>query len=341
MRKTWSVALALAGMAAAAAAQQPAGYHVLRRLAVGGEGGWDYITVDAAARRLYVTHGTHVVVLNADSGTVVGDIANTPGVHGVAIAAGLGRGFISDGRDSTVTIFDLKTLAVLGRPHVTGANPDAILFNAPTGKVFAFNGRTANATVLDAATGAVRGTIALDGKPEFAVTLDSAVYVNIEDRSELLRIDPKAETAPAHGLSLAPCEEPSGLAVDADHKRLFAVCGNKLLAVVDPVANRLVTTVPIGAGVDAAAFDPSSQLVFASNGEGTLTVIHEDDPNHYTVVETVPTQRSARTCALDATTHRLFLPAAEFGPAPAPTVDQPRPRPSMMPGSFTVLVVGR
>ena len=186
----------------------------------------------------------------------------------------------------------------------------------------------------------MRGTIVLDGKPEFAQTLDSAVYVNIEDKSELQRIDPRRETA-APGLSLAPCEEPSGLAADVEHKRLFAVCGNKLLAVVDPVANRLVTTVPIGAGVDAAAFDPSRQLVFASNGEGTLTVIHEDDPNHYTVVETVPTQRSARTCALDAATHRLFLPAAEFGPTPAPTADQPRPRPPMVPGSFTVLVVGR
>jgi DNA-binding beta-propeller fold protein YncE len=330
---------------AAHEAPKPAGksgYHVSKELPVGGEGGWDYLTVDAAARRVYVSHATKVIVLDADSGKVVGEVSNLSGVHGIALAPDLGRGFISNGRTSTVTVFDLKTLATITEIKSTGENPDAILYDPPSGRVFAFNGRTGNATVFEGKTGAVAGTIALGGKPEFAATdLKGTVFVNIEDKSEIAAINVKDLTVKAHW-SLKPCEEPSGLAFDRQHRRLIAGCSNKLATIVDADSGKVVTTVPIGEGVDANAFDPATGMAFSSNGrDATVTVIHEDSPDHFTVVENVPTRPGARTMALDEKTHNLFLPTAQFGPAPAATAEQPHPRPVIQPGTFGVLVVSR
>lgn len=328
-------------VAASAAAQAP-GYHVVKRVEVGGEGGWDYLSVDTAAHRAYLSRGTHVMVYDTDRDSVVGDIPDTPGVHGIAIARALGRGFTSNGRDSTVTIFDLGTLAVIARVKVTGRNPDAILYEPVSGRVFTFNGGSANATALDARTGAVVGTLALGGKPEFPTTDGSGrVFVNIEDRSQIVAFDARTLAASAPW-SLAPCEEPSGMAIDGAHHRLFAVCSNKLMAVVDAANGHVVTTLPIGAGVDGAGFDPGTGNAFASaGGDGVITVVHEDTPDRYHVAETVATQRGARTMAVDERTHKLYTVTARFGDAPAPTADRPRPRPPMLPGSFTVLVVGR
>lgn len=337
------VVAAAAGSDACAQARVPnaATYHVARRVTVGGEGGWDYLVVDTAAHRLYLSRGSHVQVFDTDRDSVVGDIPDTPGVHGIAIARDLGRGFTSNGRDSTVTVFDLATLAPVARVKVTGRNPDAILYEPATHRVFTFNGGSADATAIDAATGAVLGTIPIGGKPEFAVAQgDGRVFVNNEDKGEIVAIDARSLAVRAHW-PMAGCEEPSGLAIDRAHGRLFSTCASKVMAVVSTEDGHLVTTVPIGAGVDAGAFDPASQLAFASNGEGTLTVVHEDTPDRYSVVSTVPTQRGARTLALDERTHRVYTVTAQFGAAPAPTPDRPHPRPPMVPGTFTVLELER
>jgi len=326
--------------AAATPAPAPAsGLHVLKSLAVPGDGGWDYLTADADARRLYVSHSDHVAVVDLDSEKVVGEVKNTQGVHGIAVAPDLKRGFVSAGRANTVTIFDLGTLATIAEVK-TGQNPDAILYEPATHRVFAFNGRSGDATVIEGASGTVAGTVALGGKPEFAVT-DGAgrIYVNIEDKSELVALDAKTMAVKSRW-PLAPCEEPTGLAFDVAHHRLFSVCGNGLMAVVDAESGRVVTTLPIGQNVDGAAFDAEKGLAFASNGEGTLTVVREESPDRFQVVANVPTQRGARTIALDAKTHRLFLPTAQFGPPPSPSAQTPRPRPPLVPGSFVVLVVG-
>lgn len=331
--------LAIAGVTAATA--PAAGYHVVKKIALGGEGGWDYLTADSAARRVYITRSTHVTVLDADTGKVVGEIPNLSGVHGVALAPDLGRGFISNGRSSVVTVFDLKTLKATGEVKSTGTNPDAILYDPASHLVFAFNGRSGDATVIEGATGKVAGTIALGGKPEFAATdLKGSVYVNIEDKNEVVALD-TAKLAVAKRWPLAPCEEPSGMAIDRGHGRLLIGCGNKMAAVVDTATGKVVATPPIGQGVDANAFDPATGLGFASNGEGTLTVLHEDSPDNWSVVENAPTLRGARTMALDEKTHNVFLVTAQFGPPPAATAEQPHPRPSVVPGSFVVLVAGR
>ncbi len=323
-------------------AQTPgSSYHVVKKIAVGGDGGWDYLTVDTAAHRLYVSHSTHVVVIDTDRDSVVGDIPNTPGVHGIALAPDLHRGFTSNGRDSTVTIFDPTTLAVVSRVKVTGRNPDAILYEPTTRRVFTFNGGSANATVLDAATGAVLGTIALSGKPEFPVHDGlGRIFVNIEDQAELVSIDPKSLAVTATW-SLAPCEEPTGLAIDRKVKRLFVGCSNQLMTIVDFVTGKVVTTLPVGQGVDGSGFDPGPELAFTSNGEGSLTVVHQDSPTKYRVVATVPTQRGARTLVVDPRTHKIYTAAADYGPTPAATAENPRPRPPMIPGSFVVLIVAR
>ncbi len=315
-------------------------YHLLNKLPIGGEGGWDYLTVDSAARRLYVSRGTRVVVLDADSGAAVGEIPGTQGVHGIALAPEAGRGFTSNGRVSTVTIFDARTLAVIGEVKTTGENPDAILYDPASRRVFTFNGRGKNATAFDAAAGTVAGTLALDGKPEFAVADGKGrVFVNIEDRNEVTVIDSRALRV-EKSWPIPSCQEPTGLAMDRARRRLFAVCHNRTMAVLDADSGRAVASLPIGEGVDGAAFDHLTSLVFASNGDGTLTVVKQESPDSYRVVENVTTQRSARTMALDEKTHRVFLAAAEFGPRPSPTADQPRPRPPMIPGSFTILVYG-
>jgi len=312
------------------------GYKVIKTVPVAGEGGWDYITVDSAERRLYVSHSTHVVVFDTDTYAVVGDIPDTQGVHGIALATDLGRGFTSNGRANTVTIFDLKTLNTIGTVK-TGTNPDAIVYEPVSKRVFALNGRSNDATAIKAADGTVLGTIPLGGKPEFAVADGKGtIYVNIEDTSELAHIDAQKLTV-LHRWPLAPCKEPSGLAMDLKHRRLFAGCDNEMMAVVDADSGKVVATPAIGEGVDANAFDPETNLAFSSNGQaGTLTVVHEDSPDKFTVVENVPTKKSARTMGLDLKTHNVFLPAADFDP-PA----QGERRPKMKPGSMVLVVAGK
>jgi DNA-binding beta-propeller fold protein YncE len=317
----------------------PTSYHVVGRISLPGEGGWDYLSVDTAAHRLYVSRGTHIAVIDLDHDSIVGDIPNTNGVHGVAFVRDLNRGFTSNGRDTTVTIFDLKTLAQVSVVKVTGRNPDAIMYDPLSRRVFTFNGGGANATAIDPQTGTVVGTLDLGGKPEAAVADGRGhIYVNIEDKSELVAFDPK--TLKVQGRwSLAPCEEPSGLAMDRKTRRLFSVCSNGLMAVVDPDRGKVVKTLPIGNGVDGAAFDATSGLAMSSNGEGSMTFVHEESPDSFRVVATVPTQRGGRTIALDERTHRLYTVAAQFGEAPAPTPERPRPRPPIIPGSVVVVVL--
>jgi len=281
------------------------------------------------------------VVIDADTGKSVGDIADTPGVHGIALAPELGRGFTSNGREGTVSIFDIKTLATNSKVKV-GENPDAILYDPASKRVFTFNGRSQDSTAIDAATGKVVGTIKLDGKPEFAATdAKGGIWVNIEDKSELVAIDPNKLEVKAKW-PLAPCTEPSGLAIDRKKRRLFAGCDNKMMAVVDADSGKVLATPPIGDGVDATAFDPETGLAFAScGGDGVLTVVREDSPDKFSVAENVPTQKGARTMALDTKTHKVFVVTAQFGPRPAPTADNPHPRPAILPDSFVVLVVGK
>ncbi len=331
------------GTAASAASRAygPSGYHLLKKIPLGGEGFWDYITFDPATRRLYISRGSKVVVLEVDSGKTVGEIPNTEGVHGIALAPEFNRGFTSNGRAGTVTIFDLKTLQVIGSAQA-GTNPDAIIYDPSSKRVFAMNGRSKNATAIDAATGNVVGTIPVDGKPEFAVA-DGAgnVFVNIEDKSEEQRIDSQNLKVTATW-PLAPCKEPSGLAMDTAHRRLFAGCDNKMMAVVEADSGKVVATPEIGEGVDANAFDPELQYAYASNGESaTLTVVHEDTSGKYSVVENVPTQAHARTMALDPKTHQIFLVTADFGATPAATADNAHPRPTMVKDSFVVLIFGK
>ncbi|MFN2636764.1 MAG: YncE family protein [Gemmatimonadaceae bacterium] len=334
-------ALALVVASAYAGAQSAApGYHVIRKISTGGEGGWDLLTVDTAANRLFLSRGTHVMVVDLGRDSVIGDIPNTLGIHGIALAPDLNRGFTSNGRDSSVTIFDYKTLAPISVVKVTGRNPDVVLYDPTTKRVFAFNAATSNATAIDAATGTVVGTVDLGGKPEDAVVDRGRVYVNLEDKSQIAVFDAQTLAVSAHW-SLAPCGEPTGLAIDRQHQRLFAGCGNKVMGVVDAVTGRVVATPAVGSGIDGAGFDPGTQLAFTSNGEGSITVIHEDTPDKYTVVETVPTQRGARTLAVNPKTHRLYTVSADFGVPPAPTPERPRPRPPMIPGTFVVLELDR
>jgi len=319
----------------------PSGYHIAKRIPVKGDGFWDYLAFDAPTHRLFISHGTQVDVLDITTGNLVGTILNTPGVHGIAFAPKLNRGFVSAGRAANVVIFNLKTLATIGTVK-TGENPDAILFDPATRRVFTMNGRSGNATAIDAASGRVVGTIPLPGKPEFAVADGHGnIFVNIEDKSEEVRINSKTLKVVTQW-PMAPCEGPSGLAMDVAHQRLFAGCDNKLLAVMDAKAGRVVTTVPIGEGVDANRFDPTLRYIFSSNGQdGTLTVIHEDSPDKYTVVEDVPTAHGARTMEIDPKTHDVFLVTADSGPRPAATPENPHPRPAVVPGSFVVLVLSR
>lgn len=331
----------LAGAArntAAGAAAGPSGYHVTKTIPIGGDGGWDMLTVDGDARRVYVPHATHVVVLDADNYAVVGDIPDTQGVHGVAVAPDLGRGFTSNGRANTVTIFDLKTLKTIATVDTGGQGPDAIYYDATTKRVFSFNGRSSNATAINAADGKVAGMIPLGGKPEFAAGDGKGrLFVNLEDKSEMLEID-AAKLTVLHRWPLSPCEEPTGLALDAAHRRLFAACANKMMAVVNADTGKVVATPPIGEGPDGAEFDAGTQLAFSSNGaSGTLTVIHEVEPDKYSVVEDVPTKKYARTLAVDPKTHNVFLPVAEFEAVTPPG----ERRPPMKARTFGVLVVGK
>jgi DNA-binding beta-propeller fold protein YncE len=326
-------------LCASALAAQSLTYRLTHTIAVGGEGGWDYTTI--VGDRLYQSHGNAMVVVDLRTQAVVGTLPNTAGIHGVAIATDLNRGFTSNGRDTTVTVFDLKTLAVLNTVKVTGANPDAIHYDAASKRIFTFNGRGLNATAINAATGHVDGTIPLGVKPEFAQSNGQGLlYVNLEsDTGQIAVIDTKS-LKEVKRYWLPGCEGPSGLAFDRAHNRLFSVCGNKQMAVSDPTTGKVVAMVPIGAGVDAAAYDAERQLVFASNGgDGTLTVIHQTSADQYTVSATVPTKRGSRTMALDPRTHAVYLASVEYGPAPEPAPGGRPGRPPVVPNSFAILVV--
>lgn len=313
----------------------PSGYHLIKTVPVPGDEGWDYLALDSEARRVYISHGSRVVVMNADTYAIEGDIPDTAGVHGIALAPSLGRGFVSAGRANMAVIFDLKSLKTLGTVK-TDTNPDAIVYDDVTKRVFTMNGCGQNTTAINAADGSVAGTLALGGKPEFAAADGKgSIYVNIEDKSELVQFDAEKLTE-THRWPLAPCKSPSGLSMDVKNRRLFSVCDEKVMAVTDADTGKIVATPAICEGPDASAFDPATGYAFASCGDGNLTVIHEDSPDKFTVVENVPTKRSARTMGLDLKTHKIFLSSAEFDP-PAPG----ERRGKMKPGSFAILVVGR
>jgi YVTN family beta-propeller protein len=316
-------------------------YAVQNQFLLGGPGGWDYLTMDSPAKRLFISRSDRVMVVNTHNGALIATIPDTQGVHGIALAPALGKGFTSNGRADTVTVFDLASLQPIGTIDVGGHNPDAILFDTASRKLYTFNGRSQDISVIDPGRAAVIAKIPAGGKPEFAAT-DGAgrIFFNIEDKSQIGVIESSSDKSIATW-PLTRCEEPTGLAIDTRHHRLFSVCGNGVLAVTDTTSGKHVAEVPIGKGPDAAAFDVKRDLIFSSNGaDGTLTIIHEDDPDHYSVVGTVPTQKSARTMALDPQTHRIYLVAADFGTPPDPTLDQPHPRPPVLDGTFKVLIVG-
>jgi len=309
-------------------------YTLLKTVPVPGDGGWDYLTVDEAGRRVYISHGNQVDVLDADSYELKGTIPDTKGVHGIAVAADLGRGFTSNGRADTVTIFDLKNLKNLGEVK-TGKNPDSIIYDPSTKQVFAFNGGGKSATVIDAAAGKVAGTIDLAGQPEFAAA-DGAgnVFVNLEDKNTVVKIDAK-NLKVLDRWPLAPGETPTGMAMDPKSKRLFVGCRNKFLVIVDADNGKVVDKQPIGERVDATAFDPETGNIFSSCGDGTVTVVHADGNDKYSVVETIKTKTGSKTMALDPKTHKLFLASADF------KADKPGTRPTVVPKTFAVLVFGK
>jgi YVTN family beta-propeller protein len=316
-------------------------YAVQEQFAIGGAGGWDYLAIDPGTSRLFISRSDRVLVVNTRDGSLITTIPGTSGVHGIALVPELGRGFTSNGRADTVTVFDLKSLAPTGNIAVGGHNPDAIVYDPASKHVYTFNGASHDISVIDPNKGSVIATIPAGGKPEFAAT-DGAgrVFFNIEDKSQIGVIDSSTDKQVA-AWPLQNCEEPTGLALDVRRKRLFSVCGNGVLVVTDSGSGKYIAEVPIGKGADAAAFDGGRDLVFSSNGQdGTLTVIHEDDPDHFTVITNAVTQKSARTMALDEKTHRIYLVAAQFGAPPAPSAEQPHPRPAVLDGTFKVLVVG-
>jgi DNA-binding beta-propeller fold protein YncE len=335
--RTLGVSLLILVAAGVATAAAPEGYHLDKTFPVPGDGGWDYLTVDSAARRVYISHGNQVDVLDADSGEVKGTIPDTKGVHGIAVAADLGRGFISNGKSDTVAIFDLKTLKRIGDDVATGKDPDAILYDPSTKRVFAFCGHGDSATVIDAADGKILGSIDLGGAPEFGAA-DGAgnVFVNLEDKAMLLKIDAKKMTV-LERWPLAPGKTPTGLAMDAKGGRLFVGCRSKVGLVVSAETGKVIADVPIGDRVDAAAFDPETGLAFFSCGDGTVTAIREDKDGKYTVEETIKTKQGSKTMALDLKTHDLFLPSADFKAPAAGGANNPRQRPAMVPGTFAVL----
>jgi DNA-binding beta-propeller fold protein YncE len=312
-----------------------AGYHLLAHRTLGGEDFWDYLAIDQQARRLYISRWSHVMVVDADSYEVVGDIPGIQGVHGIAIAPEFGKGFITEDEANRITIFDLRTLKKTATAK-TGNSPDGMIYDSSSKRVFVFSG-DGKVTAVNAVTGEVVGSAALDGSPEFAASDGRGhIYNNLEDKNEVVQIDSR-NLRILNRWSLAPGESPSGMAIDTVHHRLFVGCRNRKLVVLDSDTGKVVTTVPIGDGVDANRFDPATNLVFSSNGAGTLTVVHEDSENAYSVVASIPTQRGARTMELDPRTHRIYLVTAQLGPQPA----QPHTPPPMVPGTFKLLVYGQ
>ncbi len=314
-------------------------YRIANKFNVEGEGGWDFINIDESTGRLFVSHSTVVDVVDSKDGKLIDTIPDTKGVHGIALANELNKGFISNGKDSSVTVFDLETLSFITKVNVTGINPDAILYDPYSQNVFVFNARSNNATVIDAKSNEVTGTIQFQGNPEVAVTDGKGnVFVNIEDKSLICRIN--ATTLDIEqSWSIAPGEEPTGLAIDTENHRLFSVCHNKLMIIVNSDDGSIVTALPIGERVDGAAFDTGLKRVYSSNGEGSLTVVQEEDANTFTVLENVDTQKGARTLTVDNTTHHIYLPAAEYGPPPEPSEDNPHPRAAILPNTFVILDV--
>jgi DNA-binding beta-propeller fold protein YncE len=353
-----TLAIILTSVLAAPASRADGPYHLLKEIPVGGDGGWDILSVDTAGRRLYVSHGTVVAVIDIDKNEVAGQIEDTPGVHGFAIAPELELGFSSNGKENKVSIVDLKTLKTTSKVD-TGENPDEIIYDSASGEVYAFNGRGHSATVIDAKTGKVTATIDLPGKPEFAVSDPAAgrVFCNIEDKSEVVAIDTKTHQV-VNTWPAAPGEEPSGLAMDTANHRLFLGCGNKMMVMMDSTNGKVIANVPIGQGVDGTAFDQGTLTAFSSCGDGTTTIAHEVTPDKLTTVQTLPTEPRARTMTVDPKTHRIYLPCAKFeAPAPDATASPAasaapaatgtpaapggqRQRPKMIPGSFKILVYG-
>lgn len=314
-------------------------YKIVDKISLPTDGGWDYLSVDEAGSRLFVSHSAIVQVVDLKTGKLAGTVNETPGVHGIAIAPDLNKAFISVGRSALVKVVNLQTLEVIADVKVTGQNPDAIIYDQFSKRVFTFNGGSSNSTVLDAVTNVVVGTIALEGKPEFPASDGKGkMYVNIEDKSLISVIDVKSMKV-EKSWPIAPGEEASGLAIDNENHRLFAVCSNKLMVVVDAINGHVITSLPIGGGCDGVKFDPGMKRAYSSNGEGTMTVVQEINKDSFKVLENVPTMSGARTIAVNTRTHHLYLPTAEYNPAPAATTDNPRPRRTMKPGSFVILDV--
>jgi hypothetical protein len=334
-------AVLLSAAAGQLAAQSTARYHQIASFTLGGDGGWDYLTLDTAYHRLFVARNDRVMVIDESSGKLLGEITGLHRTHGVALDYHTGHGFVTASGDSSVTMFDLTTLKVLGAAKA-GAGADALIFDEGSGHVFSFNGSGNSATVIDGQTGKGIATIRLGGSPEFAVSDGMGkLFVNLEDSSAVVEIDTKANRV-TRRWSLAPCESPSGLAIDIAHHRLFSGCDNKLMAISDYMAGKMIATAPIGSGVDANRFDPGTGLAFSSNGEGSITVVHEDSPDKFSVAQTVTTAPGARTMELDRASHRLFTVTSRFGPAPEKaTPDNPRRRPPILPNSFVLLVLGQ
>jgi YVTN family beta-propeller protein len=330
--------LVMAGLLASAAFAAE-GYKVLSKIKIGGTGGWDYVAVDPNADRVYASHGTLVEVVDTKTGKVVGQITQLHGVHGVAVAPEFGKGFITNGQSNSVTIFDLKTLAKVGEPQ-TGQNPDSVCFEPKTKHIFTFNGKSNDSTAIDPKTNEVIKSFPLGGKPEeCAADGTGKLYANLEDSSEIIEIDATNPAVLRHA-SLAPCESPSGLAIDIKNKKLFAVCDNKMMAVIDIPTLKVIATAPTGAGADGAGFDAGLGLAFSSNGsDGTLSVVKLVN-GKYQNVENVTTEKGARTMTVDSKNHRVYLLAAEYGPAPEAQAGK-RARPPILPDSFHILVVGR
>jgi DNA-binding beta-propeller fold protein YncE len=327
-------------MSMAGTAQTASGYHVAKTFQIGGDGGWDYVNFDATSHRLYIARATRVMVVDVESGKLVGELPDTNGVHGVAIVSKLGRGVTSNGKDNSATIFDLNSLKPIATVK-TGEKPDAILYDKFSGFVLTFNGGSNSATVIDVEKAEAVATIALPGRPETGVSDGNGkVYLNLEDIAHIVVIDMKANKV-VSDWKLEGCEEPTGLAMDKKNHLLFSGCHNQVMPILNADSGKQLATLPIGKGVDAVAFDHETQLAFSSNGEGTLTVVHEDSPEKFSVVENVQTQPGAKTMSLDPKSHNIYLVSAKFEPAPPATADTPRPKRKMIPDSFVVLVMGK
>ena len=339
MKKIYCILAAFILMLNAHAQTNTAKYKVIKKISVSGDGGWDFLTIDEAAQHLFLSHGSEVNVVDLKTDKTIFTIPDTKGVHGITIANDLNKGFISNGKDTSITVFDLKTFATLEKVKIKGLNPDAILYDEFSHRVFSFNGKSNDATVLDAKTNKIIGSINFEGKPEVAVTDgQGTIYVNIEDKSTITVID--AMTMKIKNVwPLSPGVEPTGLALDVASGRLFSGCANKMMVVISAQNGKIINTLPIGDHCDGVAFDPEKKCVYVTNGEGTITVAKEGNDRRFNVIETVLTQKGAKTICLNTKNHCVYTPVAEFGESPEPTKDNPKPRPSIIPNSFVVLVV--